>query len=240
MAPDSRQPTWMMRAKEWASGRNSSVEAVGLEHLGGHADRVAHVGQQVAVGQLAALGLAGGARGVDDRGQVVGGAGGPALVHLLVADGPGGLAGAQGVQAVEGPDLAQAGQPVAQPVDELSVLAGLGEHRAGGRVAQDPLDLLGRGRLVDRHRDRAGGQDRVVDQRPLIAGPGHQRDPVARLDAGRDQALGQRGDLGPERLGGHVPPVAIVRPPAHHHGLRLAGRPAEHDVRDAGVIRDLR
>ena len=34
------------------------------------AERVAHVGEQVLVGQLAALRASGGARGVDDRGQV--------------------------------------------------------------------------------------------------------------------------------------------------------------------------
>ena len=37
------------------------------------------------------------------------------------------------------------------------------------------------GGLVDRHGDRAGGEDRVVDQRPLVAGAREQRDPVARL-----------------------------------------------------------
>ena len=59
-------------------------------------------------------------------------------------------------------------------------------------------DLLGGGGLVDRHRHRAGGPDGEVDEGPLVAGPAHQGDPVAGVDAGGDQALGQRDDLGAE------------------------------------------
>ena len=40
-------------------------------------------------------------------------------------------------------------------------------------------DLLGAGGLVDRDGDRAGRPDRVVEQRPLVPGAAHQRDPVA-------------------------------------------------------------
>ena len=55
------------------------------------------------------------------------------------------------------------------------------EHRAG--VAEVPLHLLGRRGLVDRDGDGAGGPDRVVAERPLVAGPAHQRHPVAGLHA---------------------------------------------------------
>ena len=33
--PDSRQPTWMIRANECASGRNSSVDAPGVSKMAG-------------------------------------------------------------------------------------------------------------------------------------------------------------------------------------------------------------
>ena len=33
--PDSRQPIWMMRAKEWASGRNSSADRPGRAKMSG-------------------------------------------------------------------------------------------------------------------------------------------------------------------------------------------------------------
>ena len=49
-----------------------------------------------------------------------------------------------------------------------SGLSTMQRDRAG--VAEDPLDLLGRGGLVDRHGHRARGPDREVDQRPLVAG----------------------------------------------------------------------
>ena len=141
------------------------------------------------------------------------------------------------------PDVLERRDPVPEPLDDLLEGSRLDEAGPRARVGQDPLGLLGRGRLVDRHDGRARGPDRVVDQRPLIPGVRHQRDPVPGLDARRDQALGQRGDLVPELAGGHVGPLpgqASGSRPAQHHRLRLLGRPAEDDLGEIRGGGDLR
>ena len=141
------------------------------------------------------------------------------------------------------PDVLERRDPVPEPVDELLVGGRLDEAGPRARVAEDPLGLLGRGGLVDRHGDRARGPDRVVDQRPLVPGVRHQRNPVPGLDAGRDQPLGQRGDLVPELAGGHVRPLpgqARGSRPAQHHRLRLLGGPAEDDLGEIRGGGDLR
>jgi hypothetical protein len=91
------------------------------------------------------------------------------------------------------------------------VRGGLDETGDRAGVGQDPVDLLNAGRLVDGHGDRTGRPDRVVDQRPLVARLAHQRDPVAGLDAGRDQALGQRHHIRLEPGAGDVLPAAVDR-----------------------------
>ena len=84
-------------------------------------------------------------------------------------------------------------------------------------------DLLGRGGLVDRHGDRAGGPDREVEQRPLVAGARHQADPVARLDAGGDQALGERRAPRRGTRGGDVVP-AVAGPAAERRPCAVPAR----------------
>ncbi len=247
IAPDSRQPTWMIRANECASGRNSRVAADDLEHLHERAlDRVPDVGEQVAVGDLASLGAACGARGVDDRREVSRLARGTVLLELLVGDAGTVRAGDRAVRALDQPDVLDGGD--VGLADRVGVRLRLGERGTGARVAQDPLDLLGRRGLVDRHGDRARGPDRVVDQGPLVPRPRHQRDPVARADAGRDEPLGQGRHLVAELPGGDVTPSARparfawrsgrCRPaavePAHHDRVRLAGGAGEHHVGKAG------
>ena len=232
--PDSRQPIWMIRAKEWASGRNSSADRPRPgEDVRQRADRVPHVGQQVQVAELAALGPAGGPRGVDDGGQVRGLPGCAPPGQFVVAD-PGAVGGqavqlrglALGIRALDQPDPFHAGQPGQHLAVGLQVGRGLHDQRAGAGVAQDPFHLLGGGRLVDRHGDRAGRPDGVVGHRPLVPGPGQQGDPVAGADAGRDQALGQRGHVGAELGRGHVLPGCagrrVLAPDRHRRGSRSA------------------
>ena len=162
---------------------------------------------QVAVGELAALGAAGGAGGVDQRGEVVGahrtcGARAPPTSGTSAprADEP--LHRARLVAArARSATPVSVGELVAHLLDERGVLGRLHDDRDRARVDEDPRDLLGRRGLVDRHGDGAGGEDRVVEQRPLVAGAREQRDPVARLDAGGDQAARHGGDLGRERRG---------------------------------------
>jgi len=59
--------------------------------------------------------------------------------------------------------------------------------------------------------DAARRPDGVDDQRPLIAGARHQRDPVARPDARADEPPGQGGHLLAELGSRHVLPVAGAR-----------------------------
>ena len=82
--------------------------------------------------------------------------------------------------------------------------------RAGAGVGEDPADLLGGGRLVDRDGDRAGGPDREVGQGPLVAGLAHQRDAVPGPDARGDHALGHRADVVVELPGRHLDPAAAL------------------------------
>ena len=116
--------------------------------------------------------------------------------------------------------------------------AGLDDHGDGAGVAEDPLHLLGRGGLVDRHGDGAGGPDRVVAERPLVAGLAHQADPVARLDAARDEPGGERADLGRELLGGDGGPPAVDLA-GEDHVVGLDVGVLENGVGDVGVRVDL-
>src|ERR1019366_3468059 len=83
------------------------------------AHRVAGVGEQVAVRELAALRTAGRARGIDDGRQIRRCPPGPALFQLLLADLR--AAGRQRVQAAGSPQLLQAGEPAADTADDLLV-----------------------------------------------------------------------------------------------------------------------
>ena len=212
-------------------------------HQGQRAEKgVPHVGQEVLVGQLAALGASGGARGVDDRGQVGRPGRGRPAGDDLITD-----VGARRAQRVEVlldlPQVRQRGHPVPEAADGVPVGGGFDEAGPRARVGEDPFGLLGGGGLVDRHGDGARGPDGVVDQRPLVPGVRHQRDPVPGLDAGRDQSIGHRDDLAGELARGHVRPFTgnPGRPgrASKHHGLGLLGGPAEHDISEVRGRGDL-
>ena len=121
-------------------------------------------------------------------------------------------------------------------VDALVLLA-LQEDPDAVRVAQDPLDLLGRGGLVDGDHGRAHEPPRVIGQRPLVAGRRHDRDPFTVLDARGDEALGQGLHLGEELSRRDVLPlVAEAAAQGHTIGVRrglgkhLVGEPALGDL----------
>ena len=193
---------------------------------------------EVAVRQLAALGAAGGARRVDDRRD-----GSPVearapRVELGVGDVTALLAQRVEAAPLDLDDVAQAGQVGPHLVDDGPVRGRLDDRDVGVGVGEDPLHLLGRGRLVDRHDDGTRAPGGEVDERPLVARARHQGDPVAGCDPGGDQALGQAGDVVGE------PAPRDVRPPA---GGRLARerrlaanllRVADHQVREAALRRD--
>ena len=54
-------------------------------------------------------------------------------------------------------------------------------QRAVAESSRIHCGLVGRGGVVDRRRSAAGGPDGEVEQGPLVAGGGHERDPVAGL-----------------------------------------------------------
>ena len=64
-------------------------------------------------------------------------------------------------------------------MDTVSVMM-----RVDVRVDEDVGDLVDGAGLVDGHGDEAGRPAREVEERPLVAGAAHDRDPVAGL-AGR-------------------------------------------------------
>ena len=99
---------------------------------------------EVAVRQLAALGPAGGAGGVDDGGDVVGQAGSaPARLELGIADAPPGLA--EGIQPVafQLPDVLQVGESFGGDglPDDVLVVGGFAECGDGAGVTEVPGHL---------------------------------------------------------------------------------------------------
>ena len=115
--------------------------------------------------------------------------------------------------------------------DALGVARRLGHEDLGPRVFDDPGDLLRRRRLVHRHGHRTGEPDRVVEERPLVPGPGDEGDAVAGFEAGGDQSLRDLSYLGQELRGGDVLPLLRARRPAReHHGVRGLRRVADHVV----------
>ena len=201
----------------------------GLHEVAERVGDRAHLEQQVAVGDLAALGAARGARGVDEGGEVVGVHPGPALLERgVVHPGTGVTQGRDGtVGTVDLPHVLQIGELLAQVLHDRAVLVGLDDDALRAGVRQAPLDLVGRRRLVDRERDRARGPERVVEQRPLVAGRRDQPDTVAGLQPGRDEALGGRRDLVTEGGEGDVLPPVLDQPAVGHLvavGLGVAPR----------------
>ena len=143
-----------------------------------------------AVPQPHALGAAGGARGVDQGGELVrldrlgrlrdhvgvlGEVGVAELREVVEPDHPVAVGG-----AVEGDDLEQVRQ-LGLALGELGdLLVVLGEDDPALGVAEDVRRVLGvRGR-VDRGRRRAGAHDGEVGEDPLVAGAGGDADPLLR------------------------------------------------------------
>ena len=173
---------------------------------------VAGVGDDVAVAEHAALRPAGRAGGVDDLGEVVGAAGPAPFLDLLrrhLRAACPDVGQAAEAAAVDLPHVGERGQAGPRRGDLLGVIVGLGHDGDRTGVAEDPLDLLERGGRVDRDGDTAGGQDGVVNKRPLEPGARHQRHAVTRLDAGGDEAGGDVANLPGELAPGHRRPGAV-------------------------------
>ena len=67
---------------------------------------------------------------------------------------------------------------------------GLGDDEVDVRVDEDVGDLVDGAGLVDGHGDEAGRPAREVEERPLVAGAAHDRDPVARFETPCHEAGG--------------------------------------------------
>ena len=174
-----------------------------------------------------ALGLAGGAGGVNERQQVVGPIEGFPATELLLAlrivrmgdeiPEVAGLAAAAQIDiAIEGDDAADgAGVQELERAIELGLLAD--EEQADARVAQDVADLVARARRVDGHRDTARGQNAEVGLRPFGHVPGADADHFARLVPGSDERL-RAAVHGPAER----PPAHCLPPAVHLHAHRRA------------------
>ena len=210
------------------------------EDVAGRAD----LEEQVAVGDLAALGAARGARGVDERGEVVGADAGTARLQVGVGDVPAGLlqrvdGGPGPVARLDLPHVHEVGQRPGDLLEGRAVLVGLDDDAASAGVRQAPLVLRGRGGLVDRQAGAARGPERVVEQRPLVAGPGDDPDAVTRLQARRDEPLGNGDDLVAELPEGDRRPL-VADGAAVGDLVRVLVRVGPHRVGESVVVRHLR
>ncbi len=151
----------------------------------------ADLGEQVAVGQLAALRPAGGARGVDDRGQVVG-ADRPAARRCTSSSATSAPSVGQlvdrGLVAFDLPQVWRRSGSRSRIAATVAACASVSTSAAlAPGVGQDPLRLLGGGGLVDRHGDaRPRPRSRSRSASTRSGSCDINGDPVAGLDAGRD------------------------------------------------------
>ena len=162
-------------------------------------------GQMLAVADQRALGMARGARGIDDEGRLLRlHLGHPrlepsevriaaALAHL--AEG-GELVVREREQRrlVDHDDVAQRRQPIRQRQDLVDVLLVLGDEHHRAAVAHLVLDLLGRGGRIDAVHDRAERLRGKVGDQPFLAGIRHDGDAITGRHAQRRQAFGRARD----------------------------------------------
>ncbi len=178
--------------KTWKSGRQPmTMSSDGTSWIvGGRAQRVE---VDVAVGELGALGPAGGAGGVeDDRGVVVG-----ALVRL--GDRVAALEAA--LDRAHRAALDDRGAAVGRALGGLGHEVGPHEGDLGARVGEEVVDLAGLEQRVHRHDDAAGQEDAPVDDGERRHVGEDDRHPVARLDP-----VGAQGSCDP---GGHAVQLGV-------------------------------
>ena len=188
--------------------------------------------QQVGMGELAALGPAGGSRGVDQRRGIGGLDAGQPVVELLRR------------RPIARPRRARRERPC--PSRRCAApCAGRAARRRAARCCrrarrsrrrpaprrsrQHEPHLFGRAGLIDRHGDRADRQDREVQDRPLVAGRRKDRDPVAGLNALGDQTQCRRTDLIGDLRAGDIRPSAVDQP-LEDHMVGIVAFVGEHEL----------
>ena len=132
------------------------------------------------------------------------------------------------------PDLGDLREVAAHLVEAGEVIGGLDDDRGGARVGQVEVELRGRGGLVDRNEHGTGEPGREVDESPLVAGLAHEADLLAGLDAGRDEALGERDHLAVELGDAQVFPAAIGGGEREERRVRGGGKSIEQQIRHVG------
>ena len=147
-------------------------------------------GHEVLMGQFGTLRVAGGARGVDDGGQIVGAHGGHALVQFLVRNSHAQTFERAQCVALEHENLLQGRAVVLDRVEPVEALAVVGKSQLDRRIVHDALGLRGGVGVVDRHAYRAHRGQREVEDAPFETGGGEDGYRVALGDAERDQAFG--------------------------------------------------
>ena len=201
-----------------------------LEHVRLRLHRVAHRAV-VAVREDYALRRPGRAGGVDEDARVVGRDARDALVELGLAATAAALSEIVELDRVA--DLTvrlhhdhelERGQVVLDLADLRQLLAVLHEHGARLRVLEHVVALLGRVRLVDRHRGAAGREDAEVGVRPLGASVREDRDAVAAPHPQVDQPASDLAHGGAElRVVDVDPLVADLVPQRRVPGVPLRG-----------------
>ena len=203
-------------AREGVGQRQVDERAIAAPHDPRHVARDARHGGVVALQQAAAARLAGRARRVDERHQVVG-----PHRRARVVDGRrvrGGVRHAHGGDAVQPHLVAQRQrlrhhgdelerrQPLADRRDAVGLRAVAGDDDAHLAVAQHVRQVVERGRRVRRHRHHAGRERRDVQQRPLEAGLRDDAQAIARPEAESQEPMCQLAHANFDLCPGPVPP----------------------------------
>ena len=113
-----------------------------VQHLGRRVPHGADLGQQVAVGEFAALWAAGGPGRVDDCGQAVCLGGLAPRLKVGLADGHAVIAQLVKVPAVDVEDALEVGELISERLDHRLVVVGLDKDRNRAGVAGVPRHLL--------------------------------------------------------------------------------------------------
>lgn len=122
---------------------------------------------------------------------------------------------------------------------ELGLLGGGREDAGHVRVGEDVLDLGGGVGLVDRNGDGADGQEREVEEEPLVRGRGQDRDRITRLHAEADEAAGCVLDLALELRCGEGARGADGGALFNRHLIGVQERALGQHVRNDVVFADL-
>ncbi len=180
-------------------GQEDDGVAVFVHDLAVRGGDVEHLTEEVPVGEHDSLGLARGARGVNDRRRIILGGGRSAGLDVLVGDADAArdqIGKGAGRLGIHRPRAERDGVRVRERLlQERRVLRGAADRQTHTGIRDDGVHLRRRGGLVDRHDDGAGEPGREVGDGPLVARGRHDRDRVACLDALGHEALRQSAHL---------------------------------------------